>query len=228
MSKRTWIVVLGAVVSALGPALVARADTPPPPSFPTTTVYAKCLEGSRVQNVPIGEGGVVTWTKQRPYLNFASVAAAGCWYTDDDVASTAPLVWEGTVTGNLSALTVSVDDFVAADTWRAVPLELTVSLTIDGQPVVDNAVLTLPAKGSDLRNGGLTKLAQFSVTDLASRFGTEPGPGTAVHTVAVSFAGAGGVHNWAWGCVEAPSGVVFNPAVVAPVGVSGAGAAAGA
>jgi hypothetical protein len=230
MSKRTWVVGVCALVSALGPALAVRAETEPPPApaYPTTTVYATCLEGSKVQNAPIAEGEVVTWTKQRPYLNFASVAAAGCWYTDDDAASTAPLTWAGTVTGNLASLTLSVDDFVAADTWRAVPLELTLSLTIDDQLVVDGAAVMLPAKGTDLRNGGITKLAQVSVTDLADRFGSEAGPGAAVHTVSISFAGAGGVHNWAWGCVEAPSGLTFNPAVPAPVAVSAASAPAGA
>jgi hypothetical protein len=94
--RRAWgVCLISLSVLAVVPGRAAAAA----PTFATTTVYAKCLDGAKVQNAATAAGQVVTWTKQRPYNNFVSIAAAGCWYTDDDALSTVPLTWRGTVKG---------------------------------------------------------------------------------------------------------------------------------
>jgi hypothetical protein len=206
--------------------MIAASPTQAVAAFAEKRVYAVCTDsaGDNHASAKIQNGKDVTWSVSGPSGDFANLANAGCFWVDNAAARTAPVRWAGTVKGNLKSLTAVVDLFVSASGTAApvAPFNLTAGLKIDGQQIP----LSGPQKVTPvlvLKNAGLTDRVQFSITGLDQFVNggvLEDGPGTAVHTVELTFEGDAPNVNWTWGAREVPSGVTFNgalaPAVFAP------------
>jgi hypothetical protein len=139
--------------------------------------------------------------------------------------------WEGTFTGNLNALTVHPHAIWAGGARAAGKAGFSIKLTIDGEDIplkVDSqgtqSVDVTPVASS---TGASSDMA-FSITnlgfveplvDLDGNGESDNPTGVEEHTIRIALNGYQIIQNpavvWVWDTTEVPSGIDFNPAILA-------------
>jgi hypothetical protein len=145
-------------------------------------------------------------------------------------------LFSGTFTGNLKDLTVKLHSLVTSQVQTGGGVGLRVRLAIDGEALFTDG-LTAPSVTITPTAGAnpAVQVLEFSITNLGfakyindasgnlvnvqtGGLGKEDGDGEIEHTITISVdtIGSGDQGLFVMDATEAPSGITFNPATVAP------------
>ena len=209
--RRRLAIVIVAVVALAAPAASASETNSATgaPTKRTERVYFHCAGTNKVQNT---ETTTPSWNTMAPTQSFQTGGGCGHYGNLLEVIPT-PLrhvIWNGTFTGNLDALTAELHNIHASSDRATADIRLAVELTIDGHisythPVSSPTATPRAAGGTALAD---KLLISFQGLGLVS----EEGDGTQVHEVTLEV----GVYNeiqsvWVWDATEMAAGITFNP-----------------
>ena len=203
---RKVIVAVIAALLVIGPS-AAGAAIDPDATFRTERVYFKCVGDVPVQNVARVQTPANPWDTQAPAQSVSD--GAGCGHVEYGLGGAQfDLVFEGTFTGNVDALTVHLHAFATSDT-PAFPAETIAKLSVDGvERLVTDGAQPLAVTPE---NSGVTISAPFTVTGLG--YGAEVGDGTRRRTFKLTISSpVRSSMAWVWDTTEVPAGITFNPA----------------
>lgn len=209
------LVTILAVIALAAVAPAAASD--PVPTFKNQRTYFECTDQTvKVDNVHATAGTYATWSTTPPTGAFAG-DGDGCGSVETTIRNyngvALDTTFEGTFTGNMRDLTVVLHDLSHRADTVGPTLDLLVGLWVDGSPIVTDAPVKPTASSA---NSGVTHEFAFSITNLP--FAVEHGNGTIERDVKIELRSRDAAF-FAWGASEVPSGVHFNPFVLAPTRV---------
>lgn len=188
--------------SAAGAAIIPEA------TFRSERVYFECVGDVKLQNVARVQTATNPWSTEAPTQSVQD--GGGCGHVEYGLGgSQFDLVFEGTFTGNVDALTVHLHALSISE--PVFSIETIAKLSVDG---VERLVTPAETLATTSENSGVTVSAPFTVTGLG--YGAEVGDGTRRRTFRLTISSPiRSSMQWVWDTTEVPGGITFNPAAPA-------------